>query len=241
MIAKNGGTNLASRTSEKIWSESKDRFAIIDKPFPTYPKMELKENLLASNMSTPFLIKINTSNDEKYEQFKELFATLGDNNYILDRTSVDLDEILASPLEVVQNKATEVGENILVDDTSLDVEGGSVGVEVRWVMEQIDQYIGKKATLRVLLGIRKEEVIHIYEGVVHGTLVPAQGERKGKFGIDPYFLPDHSIHTLAQIKEIGRNTVSPRYLVVKNYCEGKVKYVKPLLRSVDWPGRWQSQ
>jgi XTP/dITP diphosphohydrolase len=184
-------------------------------------------------------VKINTSNNEKFEEFKVFFGNCG---YKLQRTKLDLDEILSSPEEVVQNKATEAGEEVLIDDTSLDIENESVGVEVRWVIERLNEFIGKRAVLKVLLGMRRNDFVYIYEGSVHGTLVPARGNRVGKFGIDPYFLPDSSLYTLAEIKDSCKQDTKfiPRYLAVEQYCKNDFKFVKPLLKSSSWEGSWQT-
>jgi len=55
-----------------------------------------------------------------------------------------------TPLEVIANKATMAGENILVEDTCLDVEGsGFAGINIRWMLDNLDQCIGKKAVFTV--------------------------------------------------------------------------------------------
>ena len=74
-------------------------------------------------------LRLNTSNENKYVEFKRMFASLG--SLKLDRTAIDLPEIDATPVEVVAHKATSCGAGILIEDTSLDVEGEDVGVNVR--------------------------------------------------------------------------------------------------------------
>merc|ERR1711908_166686 len=68
---------------------------------------------------------INTSNNDKYREFEALFAV---HSISLDRTSYDLKEIQADPEAVAAHKATSCGLNVIVEDTSLEVEGASVGV-----------------------------------------------------------------------------------------------------------------
>lgn len=60
-------------------------------------------------------LRINTSNQNKLKEFQRMFSTFGVHS--LDHTSVDLEEILGTPLEVVQNKATEAGEGVIIEDT----------------------------------------------------------------------------------------------------------------------------
>eukprot|EP01127_Copromyxa_protea_P018146 TRINITY_DN5638_c0_g1_i1.p1 TRINITY_DN5638_c0_g1~~TRINITY_DN5638_c0_g1_i1.p1 ORF type:complete len:188 (+),score=39.21 TRINITY_DN5638_c0_g1_i1:74-565(+) len=156
-------------------------------------------------------------------------------NFTLESTSVDLDEILGTPEEVVQNKATEAGEGVIIEDTSLDIEGANVGVEIRWVMDHMDEFAGRKALWRVLLGVRKGEHVHIYEGLIEGTIVPARGN--SNFGFDPVFQPAGSDKTLAEEKP---DSNSARYAAIKALCEGNSKAVLPILPSSAWTGEWQS-
>jgi hypothetical protein len=81
------------------------------------------------NTETATKLRLNTSNENKYVEFKRMFASLG--SLELDRTAIDLPEIDATPVEVVAHKATSCGAGILIEDTSLDVEGEDVGVNVR--------------------------------------------------------------------------------------------------------------
>jgi len=152
----------------------------------------------------------------------------------LESTSKDLDEILGTPAEVVRNKATEAGEEVVIEDTSLDIEGADVGVEIRWVVENMDQFAGKKALWRVLLGVRKGDQVYLYEGLSEGKIVPPRGN--SNFGFDPVFEPVGSNKTLAEEKP---DSVSARFAAVKAICEGKHKEVLPILPSSQWTGKWQ--
>ena len=66
---------------------------------------------------------------------------------------MDLDEIDASPVEVVAHKATAAGVGVLIEDTSLDVDGADVGVNVRWIVDHIADFAGRAATWRVLIAV----------------------------------------------------------------------------------------
>ena len=93
------------------------------------------------------------------------------HNITLDRTSIDIKEIESDPFTVVAHKATQAGDHVLIEDTSLDIEGAEVGINIRWVMSNIEQYIGRKAVWTVLLGYKDGESIYIYKGVTNGHLV----------------------------------------------------------------------
>ena len=91
-----------------------------------------------------------------------------------------------------------MGELILIEDTSLDIEGASVGVNVRWLIDHLNDYIGRRALWTLLLAYRFGDEVIVYKGEVPGTIVSPQGE--SGFGFDPVFLPNGSDLTLAQSK-----------------------------------------
>ena len=65
---------------------------------------------------------------------------------------------------------------MLIEDTSLDVEGADVGVNVRWLMDHMATYENRKATWRVLLAVLEGGKVQVYEGVTQGKLVKPQGD-----------------------------------------------------------------
>lgn len=173
--------------------------------------------------------KINTSNKGKFAEFKRLFSL---HNCDLEATHHDLDEIDAEPLLVIAHKASQLGENVIVEDTSLDVEGASVGVNVRWLLDHLSDYAGHKAVWTVLLAFRQNEEIHIYKGAVTGTIVLPRGT--DGFGFDPVFLPDDSTQTLAESKS---DTVNARAKAVEALIKGHIYTKQPVIEK--WDGPWQ--
>jgi XTP/dITP diphosphohydrolase len=175
------------------------------------------------------IMQLNTSNPGKFEEFKCLFAAHGIE---LDASHLDLDEIDASPEMVIAHKASQMGDDILVEDTSLDVDGADVGVNVRWLIDHLEQYAGKEATWVVYLGKRKGSTVELYRGEVKGTLVSPRGDNG--FGFDPVFLPNGSDKTLAEAKP---DSVNARALAVQAVVDGKPYVVVPVIES--WDGPWQ--
>lgn len=98
----------------------------------------------------------------------------------------------------------------------------------------MDQFAGKKALWRVLLGVKKGDHVHIYEGLIEGRIVPPRGD--SNFGFDPVFEPVGSNKTLAEEKP---DAVSARYAAVRALCEGKSSHILPILPSESWTGKWQ--
>ena len=117
-------------------------------------------------------IVINTSNDGKFTEFQRMFDKASGGSITLERTTIDLPEIDGTPVEVVANKAAAAGEGVLIEDTSLDVEGMDVGVNVRWLLDNLDKHEGSACTWRVLMGVLENNVVKVYRGEVqHQALI----------------------------------------------------------------------
>jgi XTP/dITP diphosphohydrolase len=172
---------------------------------------------------------LNTSNKGKLREFKQLFA---EYDIAITSTEIDLKEISSDPLTVVVHKASQMGEEILVEDTSLDIEGAEVGIHVRSLLDHLSTYVGRKATQRVLLAYLKEGLVYVYEGKVDGTIVFPKGENG--FGFDPVFLPDGSELTLAQAKPFA---VNARAKVVEAFVKNHPTVITPSI--TQWDGPWQ--
>lgn len=174
-------------------------------------------------------LTLNTSNAGKFEEFTRLFAQYG---IPLTATHIDLPEIDADPVTVVAQKASNVPENVIVEDTSLEVEDAKVGINVRWLLDHLGDYEGKKATWTVLLAVRNGDIVTIYRGEVFGRIVASSG--KNGFGFDPVFLPDGSDQTLAESKP---DSVNARAKAVEALVKKQVyKQVPPIK---EWHGKWQ--
>ncbi len=173
--------------------------------------------------------KLNTSNLGKFEEFKRLFAKY---ECTLTATHFDLNEIDADHVSVVVHKASQMGENIIVDDTALEIEGTSVGVNIRWVLDHLPDYIGRSADWIVLLAYRQNNEVLIYKGRISGTIVESRGANG--FGFDPTFLPNGSEKTLAESKP---DEFSARAKAVEALIKGKVWTKHPVIDK--WEGSWQ--
>lgn len=173
--------------------------------------------------------KLNTSNPGKFEEFKRLFAQ---NGSTLKGSHFDLEEIDADPIQVVAHKASQLAENIVVEDTSLDIEGASVGVNIRWLLDHLSEYKGCKAEWIALLAYRHENEVYIYRGSITGTIVSPRGN--SGFGFDPVFLPDGATKTLAESKP---DIFNARAKAVEALLQGKIYTKHPVMKK--WEGPWQ--
>jgi inosine/xanthosine triphosphate pyrophosphatase family protein len=172
---------------------------------------------------------LNTSNQGKMAEFRRLFDQY---KITLFQQSVDLREIDAGPVTVVVYKASQMNEGVLVEDTSLDVEGADIGINIRWVLGHLSKYIGRKAEWRVLLAHQKQGKVYVYEGTVKGRIVAPRGN--GGFGFDPFFVPENSQYTLAESKP---DEVNARAKAVEALVHDRpIKIESPMTL---WKGPWQ--
>lgn len=174
---------------------------------------------------------INTSNASKSSEYQELLRKHGIGLSIIE---VDQDEIDADPLSVVVHKASQIGEKILVDDTSMDVEGADVGVNLRWVVDEIPKHAGKKALWRVLLAYREGNLVYVYSGETKGVLVPPVVENESN--LEALFLPDESSVTLDLDKP---DFLNPRAIAIDAFIKDEPIAILPVIDS--WDGPWQNQ
>lgn len=79
-----------------------------------------------------------------------MFANYGIN---LDATHREIREIVSDPLSVAIHKASQLGEYVISEDTSLDIEGEQVGINVKWMMNELPKFVGKRAVWNVYLAI----------------------------------------------------------------------------------------
>lgn len=136
-----------------------------------------------------------------------------------------------------------------MEDTSLEVEGLEVGVNIRWLEESLGdnfQYLaGRKAEWRVFLGLNDGEYIHIYEDSVKGILEKPSGEYlEGKegFGFDGYFKPEGSDMTLSQLSVAKKKDYySARKRAVDKLLRNKVSVSYKISSIPKWNGSYQHE
>lgn len=172
---------------------------------------------------------LNTSNKGKLAEFHRLFAKHGID---LKASELDLKEIKADPITVVVHKASQVGPRVIVDDSSLDVEGAEIGIDVKWMLHHLSEFSGRSAKWRTLLAYQEENWVYVFEGTIEGQIVPPRG--KEGFGFDPIFLPLGSELTLAQEKP---DAVNARAKAVDSLIAGT--YIAKEHPITHWTGQWQ--
>lgn len=167
--------------------------------------------------------KINSSNLGKLEEYRRY---LGD----IESVSKDLSEPDADLVTIIRFKASQF-ENVLVDDVALDVEGADLGSQIRWKLDQLNQFVGRSAHFICLIGIHRNQKIEVYRAEQSGTLVEPRGE---SFGFNPYFLPEGASKTFG---EDIPNELNPRYRAIEDLKKNRPWRIEPLL--THWNGKFQ--
>lgn len=170
---------------------------------------------------------LNTGNIKKQFEFTRIFNLY---NFPITFLTQDIQEIVATPLDVVMHKASIVGQNVIVEDTSLDLEGHEVGINVKHMQDLIksSETVGKRAIWTSLMAFVQDGQVYVFEAKVAGTIVPKAGDFE--FGFAQYFMPDRMNQTLGQERNDNFNA---RALCIKNMMEHKIAHVMPVMRSFE--------
>jgi len=151
--------------------------------------------------------KLNTSNKDKQNEFAQFFSYY---KHPVTFTNFEVDEITADPVMVVAHKASVIGTNILVEDTSLEVDGHDFGINIKHKIAELPKAIGSAAVWNVFMAFCDENTIFIFKGSVNGHIASKSGA--SGFGFDPFFIPLGSTKSLAEEKLDQKNA---RFLCVQ--------------------------
>jgi non-canonical purine NTP pyrophosphatase (RdgB/HAM1 family) len=150
------------------------------------------------------------------------------------RVSISLPEIQAATVEDITRYKLETAKTkgynrLVVEDVSLgfDELANFPGPYVRWLLEAAGgQGLGAMAYALRNRSARAECCVaywdgsegHVFEGQVHGEiLVEPRGDEK--FGWDPWFLPDGSKKTFAEMSPVEKDRVSHRGVAYRKLGE----------------------
>jgi inosine/xanthosine triphosphate pyrophosphatase family protein len=183
----------------------------------------------------PFVLK--TSNARKLAEINRFGLA------ITAQPGEDLPEVEGTPEQVATYKALAAGPSVLVEDTSLDVEGFAAGVNIRWLLENLTKQIHcsgqtPKAIWRVMLGVHDGEQLYIAKAEVPGRMIAEP--RGAGFAFDAYFVPDGYEQTLGELDAAGvKDQVSARKAAVQNLLSGHCRVVS-VSDIPEWTGSYQA-
>lgn len=155
--------------------------------------------------------------------------------------SPDLPEVLSDPVTVAVRKSLLCGPGTVVEDTSLDVDGADVGVEVKWLMDNLSSLSGRRAVFRVILAMNDGDTVSVFEGRQEGRLDGSRPSSVGAFGFDPCFVPDGSGgRTLLELEKSGmKDLFSARARAVEAFNAREPLSRVKTSDIPEWTGEWQ--
>ncbi len=212
---------------------------------PALPREQCLQ-LLQKTTAPTWSWSFNTGNAAKKNVFRQIFAS--QQMKIQKFSALDVKEIDASPIDVSVFKASQFDNGVLVEDTSLDVEGAKIGVNVKWLGKEIPKLVGRKAKYRSLLSFRLDDVVFVYAAELDGLLTGPRGPKQVGFVFNHFFQPQSSSLTLSECGNnlYQKNTTSaackvkiPPVLVVEKILKKDFLLCRPRLTS--WRGAWQGK
>lgn len=177
-------------------------------------------------------MKIQSSNVHKIREY----ASFGLN--LIAVTGPDLPEVQGTDEEVILYKTLMSPTDTLVEDTSLVISGMDVGVNVRWLMDDLkNNPTTRDAEWVVWIGVHDGQTVKTIRGAIPGKIVPARGEG---FGFDAIFQPEGSEYTLAELDMMDqKHLYSARKDAVKRFLDGQFDRQYDVALVPEWKGDWQ--
>lgn len=158
------------------------------------------------------------------------------------KSMADLPEVQGTEEEVIIYKALQAGENILVEDTSLQVEGVDVGVNIKWLLNEIKtnkSFEGRKATWIVNLGLVYKDKLFLVESKTEGT-ISLKGAELPAFGFDGIFIPKGAKDNLFDLDSKGiKDSYSPRKKAIDLFLSQQYTKVLSVADISPWRGEYQ--
>lgn len=185
------------------------------------------------------LIILGSSNPGKIKEYTSFGLNLK------SKAIPDLSEVLGTDEEVIIYKTLAVEENTLVEDTSLTIEGFDVGVNIKYLTEELKtnpKYHNAKATWTVFLGVTQEGILYLAKGEIKGHINFYKSEPiNPSFGFDSVFVPEGIEKTLHELnKENLKENFSARKLAITNLLNNNFYKTLEAKQIPAWTGSFQT-
>lgn len=189
-------------------------------------------------MQLPDLSKIvlTTSSEIKRREF----ARFGPKGLAIE-SGDDLPEIMSIPDDIIVHKAIAAGENKLVEDTILVVDG-EPWVDIKFRKHELEKgHVpdGTPLVWEVRLGFVQDGKVYSYLGQISGQsckfTIPGGG-------FDPYFFITEQAKSLAQLEVEGiKDAYSSRRIALEKLTLAQPYSVLERSSIQKWEGAWQNQ
>jgi len=176
-----------------------------------------------------------SSNSYKISEYKRLL----DGQDIEIQNGKDIKEVLSDMDEVIIYKAIEAGENVIVEDTVLFIDGKEE-VEIRWKWK--DLKTGSHIRWIISIGIVRNGFVEVYRGQTEAIVDRSKGMDGEAF--EPFIVPINdnpnklSYSELAKV--IDKDIIDPRAVAVKNLLNDNPTFVQNLKDIPTWNGQYQN-
>ena len=177
--------------------------------------------------------KIISSNQNKINEYKRFGLS---NLEIL--TGKDIREVAGTSEEVIIYKSLEAGEDIIVEDAILIIDGVEI-VDIKYQLQNLDNFIGKHAVFKVTLGLQSNGFIKTFTSELHGNIQNIK-KPEDNFGFDYCFIPKNKTKSLYELDKLGlKDFYSPRKKAIVKLILDKFdnKYIVNDIKP--WTGNYQ--
>jgi len=188
-------------------------------------------------------IYLATHNEFKINDFQKY----NDGAFFVLKDIPDIDEVDSkNVIDIAKYKALDMYKivkdqippkaSIAIEDTSLDVNGEDVGGNIRWLINELDKFVGKKATVTICVGVCDGKYVKVYKADLKGKMI---SPTVNGYGFDPYVEIDGiPLSYIAKNKRLSDKYSLRKRIVAKmkkdDYVEiFDVDNIKP------WTGKYQ--
>lgn len=176
-----------------------------------------------------------TSNVNKLNEYRQMKI-----EGLTVRPGLDLKEVDADAKTVITYKAFSAGAGMIVEDTSLFIDGADVGTNIRWNMDRLDEFIGRKALFEVWIGVNLGKAILLFRGQLQGEICTAPATSEPVFDFDNNFMPNGERRTLHQLAIVGeKHKYSPRKHAIYKMRDGAFDDIVEVSAIKEWIGSYQ--
>lgn len=181
-------------------------------------------------------IKLVTSNEFKLKEFRRFGLDLAIEK------GFDLKEVDGTSEEVVTYKALEAGENKLVEDTILMINGKEV-VDIRNKVDNMSVFDESNAIWVVSLAVLQGGIVHVATAQVKGIIKAPKINPADAFGFDAYFHPVDNKDGLSlyELELLGKkDSYSARKKAINEFINQSALFYSLEVKNIPkWTGDYQ--
>lgn len=177
--------------------------------------------------------KIISSNQNKISEYKRFGIP---NLEVI--TGKDIREVSGTSEEVIIYKAIEAGEEVIVEDAILIIDGIEI-VDIKYQLENLTNFIGKHAVFKITLGFQSNGIIKTFSSELQGNIQNLK-KHEDNFGFDYCFIPKDSTKSLYEIDKLGyKDVFSPRRKAIDKILHDEFDNSYNVADIKPWTGEYQ--